>query len=145
MAPTYNSSGLDWGGYGITVPGIVTSEDTTKAQKDYAGESNTNKIQAALTDKGLPLSPAVDYCRNYTFKNGKKGYLWAGGEAMDACANQKAINVAMDKIGGIYMTDNFWTSTQANDSKAWKCGVYDSTLVQDYKYNKIPVIAVCSI
>ena len=143
MAPTCNSSGEYWGDTGLAISGIVTSEGVTEAQKDYAGESNTNKI---ITQLGIAVTPAAAaYCRNYTFKNGKKGYLWAGGEAMDACANQDAINVAMQKIGGSFMVDNYWTSTQANASKAWKCGVYDSNFLPDHKYNQIPVIAVCSI
>ena len=142
MAPTYNSLGANWGDTGLVISGIVTSEGVTEAQKDYAGELNTDKIIAQL---GIDVAQAAKYCRNYTFKNGKKGYLWSAGEAMDACANQEAINVAMDKIGSIYMTDNYWTSTQANASKAWKCDVYNSKIFQDYKYNEIAVIAVCSI
>ncbi len=142
MAPTYNSSGAIWGDTGLVISGIVTSEGVTEAQKDYAGELNTDKIIAQL---GIDVAQAAKYCRNYTFKNGKKGYLWSAGEAMDACANQEAINVAMDKIGSIYMAQNYWTSTQANASKAWKCDAYNFKIFQDYKYNEIAVIAVCSI
>ena len=142
MAPTYNSSGANWGDAGLAISGIVTSEGVTEAQKDYAGELNTDKIIAQL---GIDVAQAAKYCRNYTFKNGKKGYLWSAGEAMNACANQEAINIAMNKIGSIYMTDNYWTSTQVNASQAWKCNVYDSKIIQDYKYNEIAVIAVCSI
>lgn len=141
MAPTYNSSGLIWGDAGLAISGIVTSEGVTEAQKDYAGELNTDKI----AQPGIDIAQAAKYCRNYTFKNGNKGYLWAGGEAMDALANKDAINAAMDKIGSIYLSDTYWTSTQANASKAWKCNVYDSKIIQDYKYNEIAVIAVCSI
>ena len=142
MAPTYNSSGVIWGDAGLAISGIVTSEGVTEAQKDYAGELNTDKIIAQL---GIDVAQAAKYCRNYTFKNGKKGYLWSAGEAMNACANQEAINVAMNKIGNIYMTNNYWTSTQADASKAWKCSVYESQTAPDYKYNEIAVIAVCSI
>ena len=142
MAPTYNSSDLIWGDAGLAISGIVTSEGVTEAQKDYAGELNTDKIIAQL---GIYVAQAAEYCRNYTFKNGKKGYLWSAGEAMNACANQEAINVAMDKIGSTDMKDNYWTSTQADASEAWKCDVYDSKIIKDDKYNKIAVIAVCSI
>ena len=142
MAPTYNSSGVIWGDDGLAISGIVTSEGVTEAQKDYAGELNTDKIIAQL---GIDVAQAAKYCRNYTFKNGKKGYLWSAGEAMNACANQEAINVAMNKIGSKYMTDIYWTSTQANASQAWKCDVYDSKIIKDYKYNEIAVIAVYSI
>ena len=142
IAPTFNSLGVNWGDTGVAISGIVTSEGVTEAQKDYAGELNTDKIIAQL---GIAVAQAAKYCRNYTFKNGKKGYLWSAGEAMNACANQEAINVAMNKIGSKYMTSNYWTSTQANASRAWKCDVYNSEIFQDYKYNEIAVIAVCSI
>ena len=142
IAPTHNSSGNAWGDTGLAISGIVTSEGVTEAQKDYAGESNTNKI---ITQLGIYTAPAANYCRNYTFKNGNKGYLWAGGEAMDAIANYNAIHEAMEKIGGQSMAYGYWTSTQVNANKAWKCDVNNSKIYQDYKYNEIPVRAVCSI
>lgn len=142
MAPTYNSSGEIWGDTGLAISGIVTSEGVTEAQKDYAGKSNTNKI---ITQLGIYVARAANYCRNYTFKNGEKGYLWAAGEAMEAIANQDAINVAMKKIGGNSMAYGYWTSTQVNANQAWKCDANNSQIYQDYKYNEILVIAVCSI
>ena len=142
MAPTYNSSGANWGDTGLAISGIVTSEGVTEAQKDYAGELNTDKIIAQL---GIDVAQAAKYCRNYTFKNGNKGYLWSAGEAMNAIANQNAINVAMRKIGGRSMTYGYWTSTQVNANKAWMYDMNNSIFFQDYKYNEIPVIAVCSI
>ena len=118
IAPTYiESSAEEWGVNGI-VSGIITTEDTAIAKHDYAGEANTDKIIAQL---GSGNAPAAESCRNYTFKNGKKGYLWSFGEAYDAYKNKNAIVEAMEKIGGRMMqrTDSHWTSTQASSVTAW--------------------------
>ena len=118
IAPTNVESGAEeWGVNGI-VSGIITTEDTVIAKHDYAGEANTDKIIAQL---GSGNAPAAESCRNYTFKNGKKGYLWSFGEACDAYNNKNAIVEAMEKIGGRMMqrTDSHWTSTQASSGTAW--------------------------
>ena len=118
IAPTDYNATREWGGYGTTISGIVTSSDKTTAKKDYAGETNTDKIIAQL---GKGNAPAAEFCRNYTFKNGKKGYLWSFGEAQDAYNNKAAIDAAMRKIGGtaIATEDYLWTSTQYSSDRAW--------------------------
>ena len=118
IAPTGDNETRQWGGYGTTISGIVTSSNSTTAKKDYAGETNTDKIIAQL---GTGNAPAAEYCRNYTFKNGKKGYLWSLGEAQDAYNNKAAIDAAMIKIGGTAITTDsyLWTSTQYTSYDAW--------------------------
>lgn len=118
IAPTYDRIRKKWGGYGTTISGIVTSTDSVTAKKDYAGELNTDKIVSQLDIIG---APAAKYCRNYTFKNGKKGYLWSLGEARDAYNNKEAIDAAMRKIGGTAMDDEYfyWTSTQYSSERVW--------------------------
>lgn len=118
IAPTYEDNTRNWGAHG-TVFGTIASNDSVIAKKDYAGEANTNKIIAQLK---IEESPAVQYCRNYTFKNGKKGYLWSLGEACEVYNNRVAIDKAMIKIGGysIYSAkEEFWTSTQFSSLQAW--------------------------
>lgn len=149
IAPTYEKDGIyNWGAKGI-VYGIITSDDSVTAKKDYAGKANTDKIIAQLK---IEEAPAVQYCRNYTFKNGKKGYLWSLGEACEAFNNRKAIDEAMGKIGGdsIYPGgEEFWTSTQFSSSWAW---TIDFSGISDTHYwsyrDKLSaryVRAVCSI
>ena len=107
-----------WGD-SVQVSEIVTSTNNENAKKDYAGELNTDKIIAQL---GTGYAPAAEYCRNYTFKNGKKGYLWSLGEARDAYNNMQKINNAFIAIGYtkiLSSSDNYWTSTQANRDDAW--------------------------
>ena len=111
--PKYN-----WGD-SVQVSEIVTSTNKENAKKDYAGELNTDKIIAQL---GTGHAPAAEYCRNYTFKNGKKGYLWSLGEARDAYNNMQKINNAFIAIGYKKIASNsnyYWTSTQANRDDAW--------------------------
>ena len=97
----------------------MKSNDSAVAKKDYAGETNTDKIIEQL---GEDNAPAAEYCRKYTFKNGKKGYLWSLGEAQDAFNNKEAIDEAFIKIGESTMgkSDYHWTSTQYNYYRAWK-------------------------
>ena len=118
IQPTYpnDGSGSKWGDNTI-ITGIVTTEKVNIARKDYAGEANTNNIISQL---GEYRDIIANYCRNYTFKNGKKGYLWSLGEAYDVFNNIDAVNVALKKIGGenIFLTDH-WTSTQYSSYYAW--------------------------
>ena len=142
IAPTFDETQIQWGGKGTTISGIVTTTDTTKAKKDYAGEANTDKIIAKL---GTGNAPAAEYCRNYTFKNGKKGHLWSLGEARDAYNNKAAIDAAMRKIGGTAITTGsyHWTSTQYSSGSAWLLNWSDGYVYtggKDYNYY---VRAVC--
>ena len=120
IAPTStNIDNVVWSYSNEGISGIVMSNDSAVAKKDYAGETNTDKIIAKL---GENAAPAAQYCRKYTFKNGKKGYLWSLGEAQDAFNNKEAIDAALVKIGGFGMSadNDHWTSTQYNNYRAWK-------------------------
>lgn len=144
IAPTYDVEYKEWGGKGTTISGIVTNTDITKAKKDYAGKANTDKIIAKL---GKDNAPAAEYCRNYTFKNGKKGYLWSLGEAQDAYKNKAAINAAMKKIGGtaIATDDYYWTSTQYDSDYAWLLHLENGVVDFNSKDDGFYVRAVCSL
>lgn len=144
IAPIYNGESKEWGGAGTTISGIVTTGNSATAKKDYAGKTNTDKIIAQL---GKGNAPAAEYCRSFTFKNGKKGYLWSLGEAQDAYNNKAAIDAAMSKIGGTAIaTDGYlWTSTQSSSYYAWSLN-WDRSSVYDYsKDNTIYVRVVCSL
>lgn len=143
ISPTCDSRKYQWGGYGTTISGIVTTDDTVTAKKDYAGKSNTDKIIAKL---GTGKAPAAEYCRNYTFKNGKKGYLLSLGEALDAYNNQAAINAAMSKIGGtaIVTEDYYFTSTQYSSGYAWELNWNYGFTSYESKNNYLNVRAVCA-
>lgn len=97
----------------ITDLGIMTY--TTK--KENSGimlmstiENDDDNMYAAL------------WCANYTFKNGKKGYLGAAGEMYALGQNRGAINTALDKINGTSLNKEnlyfIWSSTQSSASFA---------------------------
>lgn len=89
---------------------IVESEDFDVAVLDYAGEANTDKI--SVYESGTCPLPAVKFCRDTQFKNGKQGYLWSLGEAYIAQGKRDEINAAIDKLGGTKMTEEkYYTST----------------------------------
>ena len=144
IAPTANIEKKQWGGYGTTISGIVTSNDSVTAKKDYAGELNTDNIIAQL---GIGNAPAAEYCRSLTFKNGKKGYLWSLGEAQDAYNNKAAIDAAISKIGGTAIaTDNYlWTSTQYSSYGAWRLSWNGGGVDSNPKDNNYYVRAVCAL
>lgn len=144
IAPTDYDTDCQWGQAGTTISGIVTSDDDETARKDYAGEANTDKIIAQLGEFGKYTAAAC--CRNYTFKNGKKGYLWSAGEARDAYNNRDAIRKAMMKIGGITLNNSgyYWTSTQNSSNNAWLLDWSIGSMYTQNKINRNYVRVVCA-
>lgn len=102
------------------VEGVTTTTDSTVAATDYKGKANTEAIGKALGQN----APAAYYCSNYTFKNGKKGYLMAVGEAQEIFVNMRKISELLNYINPNTTNLNngyeIWTSTQNNESTAWR-------------------------
>lgn len=101
------------------VGGVTTTTDSTVAATDYKGKANTEAIVKALGQN----APAAYYCSNYTFKNGKKGYLMAAGEAQEIFVNMRKISELLNYINpnttNLANGYEVWTSTQNNNSTAW--------------------------
>ena len=137
-----SSSTLRWGGYGKTVPDIVTSTSTATAALDYDGVGNTPKIieyLAGTNDGRVDGAPAAEACAAYTFPNGKKGYLPALGELQGAYNNKSAVVSAMTLIGGTAIKSSFyWSSTQSSSNRSyllnWRNGSLDYYDKLDYRY-----------
>ena len=114
------SDTMEWGKFGITVSGIVTTTDANTAKKDYAGKDNTEKI---VTQLGESNAAAASYCRNTSnlFPDGRKGYLGSLGEWQEAYNNKSEIDACMSLIGGTAIAANYyhWTSTQHSSNQAW--------------------------
>ena len=110
---------LSWSKTYQLVGGVTTTTDSMVAITDYKGKANTEAIVKALGQN----APAAYYCSNYTFKNGKKGYLMAAGEVLEIFVNMQKISVLLDYINPD--TNNLnngyevWTSTQNDDNSAW--------------------------
>ena len=141
ISPTYAESPAEMWGTNRIVSGVITAEDIATAKKDYAGEANTDKIIAQLGKY-----TAAETCRNYTFKNGKKGYLWSMGEVYDAYANKNAIEIAMAKIGGTILNNSgyYWTSTQYSSNNAWLLDWSTGGTYSQNKINRNYVRVVCA-
>ena len=113
---------MQWGSYGTFIMGCVTTNSDETKRKDYEGKSNTDAIIAQL---GEEEDYAAKYCRNYTFKNGAKGYLPASGELYEAYLNKSEIDACMSLIGGQVLYDSSidnWgkiSSTQFDANYVW--------------------------
>lgn len=121
-----SSSTIRWGGYGKTVPDIVTATSSATAVLDYDGAGNTPKIieyLAGTNDGYVDGAPAAEACAAFTFPNGKNGYLPAIGEWQGAYNNKTAVVSAMSLIGGTAIkSDYYWSSTQKDSTYSWNLG-----------------------
>ena len=119
IAPT-QYSGLVWSKDGAqdSVSGVTTTTNPSVAIKDYKGIGNSSAI---VSKYGAGTDYAAGWCNNYTFKNGKKGYLGSLGEWEEAYNNKAEIDACMSLIGGtaIDTIDYSWTSSQCNSTTAW--------------------------
>ena len=111
---------LCWSKTNQLVGGVTTTTDSATAVQDFKGKANTEAIVKALGQN----APAAYYCSNYTFKNGKKGYLMATGESQEIFVNIQKISELLDYINTNTTNLNngfeIWTSTQKNESMAWR-------------------------
>lgn len=119
IATGRHTDGLAWSTESQLVEGVVATTDITEAFKDYNGKANTEVIVRALDTK----APSAYYCYNYTFKNGKKGYLMSAGEAREIYTNAETIANLLSTINpstsNLMVDDELMTSTQYNDSWFW--------------------------
>lgn len=135
---------LRWSETEQLVGGVTTTTDITVAQTDYKGKANTEAIVKALGQN----AQAAYYCSNYTFKNGKKGYLMAAGESHEIFVNIQKISELLDYINpdttNISNGYEVWTSTQNDNSTAW----YDDGIMLK-KFSKMAntyyVVPICSL
>lgn len=100
------------------INGIVTTTDESVAKNDYAGLENTDNI---ISQIGANNTPATNYCKTYSFLNGKKGYLGSLGEWAEAYNYKTDIDAYMSLINGdkIHSTSGIWTSTQKDIDNMW--------------------------
>lgn len=132
-----------WGNLNKTISDIVTTIYLNPAKADYAGNSNTDQIIAQDGE----ASEAANYCRSYTFLNGKKGYLGSCGEWTEVRDNKSEIDACMSLIGGVPLEtdDYYWTSTQYSLNNAWTWDLSDYYPRNDAKSNKNYVRAFGSL
>ncbi len=123
-----------WGPYSV-IPNIATTQEISEAVLDYKGQHNTRQIISEIASSQTDYS--AQYCSNFTFPNGKKGYLGAAGEWQAVFDNLDKITELLDLCGGDYTDyESAWSSTQAGYSTAW--GLRWDTGIRTYPKNNVP-------
>lgn len=132
-----------WSSASFLYPGVKNESTEDAPINDFDGIGNTKKIIDALPND---TSNVAYYCNQYEFKNGKKGYLFALGEAMLAYINKDKINTAYTRLQSDTVMDSlgsgFWTSNQQGSSQAWACGA-SSLYSAKSRYGSYLVIPAC--
>ena len=108
----------EWGTQKQLVEGATVASTASDALNDYNGKANTEAIIKALGTKAI----AASICTNFTFKNGKNGYLMSAGEAMEIYSNQSEISSFFEVLSStpnFSKSNTWWTSTQCDDDKVW--------------------------
>lgn len=144
MALQDSNSYTEWGSYGTSVSGITTTTSESEARVDYDGEAQTTVILNELGNSSS-AAPSAYYCREFTFPNGKKGYLGAAGEWQAAIDNKEAIESALIKCNSSDGLHYYWTSTQVNSEKMWVVDFSEDSLYSFYKDNQCVDRAITSL
>lgn len=132
-----------WSSTSFLYPGVKNESTEDAPINDFDGIGNTKKIIDAFPND---TSNVAYYCNQYKFKNGKKGYLFALGEAMLAYINKDKINTAYTRLQSVTVMDSFslglWTSNQQGSSQAWACGANSFYSIKS-RYGSYLVIPAC--
>ena len=109
----------EWSTQKQLVEGATVANTARDAMNDYNGKANTEAIIKALGEN----APAAFICTNFTFKNGKNGYLMSAGEAKEIYSNKTEISSLFDLLNAssdFSKSDTWWTSTQCDGVNVWK-------------------------
>lgn len=141
-----------YGGYNKLIKNIVTSSTSSIAVLDNDGIGNTPKIIeqcSGFTSQNVTGAPAAEYCANYTFPNGKTGYLGSLGEWQAVADNKTKVVNAMSLIGGTTLYEDYYyyycSSTQQDSLYAWALYLKFGTPQYNSKYSNMAVRAFCSL
>ena len=119
VIPAGSKYPLKWSTNTQFVEGVTTVTNYLDAIADFNGKANTEAIVKTLGAE----AEAAYYCSNYTFKNGRKGYLMSAGEANEMCLNISELSNMLNSIDSSstnFETGNkYWTSTQDSSSLVW--------------------------
>lgn len=143
----YVSDTVEWGpAVGVLVNGCTISSNTYSALEDFSGAANT----AAIIKAGCPSNTAASICYNYTFKNGRRGYLMSAGEASAIQTVSNSIWQLFKAIGLDYSfinSEERWTSSQVSETHAWSLNIGSSysSLGIKTKDNMYSAIPICSL
>lgn len=118
----------------VAIEGVTLTSSLSDSKTDFNGEANT-ALMLAQTTEG-----AAHTCANYTFPNGRKGYLPALGEWIVAYRYATDVKAAMTKIGGFvqYWYHN-WSSTQFSANNAWWLTMDDGSTDKGSKLTNVAI------
>ena len=120
-----------WGNKNGLIDGCTVNSDAITAVQDFAGAANT----AAIMKANAGLDTAASKCNDYVFRNGKKGHLMSGGEAIEI---QKNFDIVQSLLNDIDQNNapvenmSYWTSTQKGTDTAWGFRTDNDTLTDYY-------------
>ena len=121
-APTDQSSGAQWGCWGT----LITGADGTAIG---TGNQNTIDIEAGCTTTGT----AADICANLTLGGYSDWFLPSKDELNEMYLNIGQGNaLGLGNIGG-FATNNYWSSTEADNYSAWYHEFYSGNQDNNYK------------
>lgn len=112
---------------GSSIPPITESDVNNMSDEGIMTLATTSSEQYA-----------ANYCRNYTFRNGKVGYQPALGELHEAYQNKAEVDACMSLIGGKALYDSSinnywkWSSTQFSANYAWILAWDDGNLNHNF-------------
>ena len=119
VIPAGSKYPLKWSTNTQFVEGVTTVTNYVDAIADFNGKANTEAIVKTLGAE----AEAAYYCSNYTFKNGRKGYLMSAGEANEMCLNISELRNMLNSIDSSSINFEtgykYWTSTQDSSSLVW--------------------------
>ena len=123
---------MEWGGYGYSISGILTTKDASYAASDISSCSNTAKIRAAGGSSTYPAAWAV---YNYTTAGTNVGdwCLPAAGVVQYIYEQKATIDNSLRKINGdtTLWNTQIWSSTASSSHEAWN-GYWVSPYLQSY-------------
>lgn len=120
--------GTKWSNKNGLIDGCTVANDITTAVQDFAGAANTTAIMKANAD----FDTAASICNDYVFKNGKKGHLMSGGEAIEISKNFDTVYsllTGIDPDNAPVYNRTYWTSTQKGTDAVW---CYQLNTLTDY-------------
>lgn len=147
--PTAEQASTAWSSNtSVQIDGVFTTTDRATVESDFAGESNTAAILAAVQAGTIADAPAAQYAAGITFANGKTGYLPSAGELTLAYTVLDDINSCLTAIGGTQfdMGNKFyWSSSQCSAYNAWNWYRLTKYVNRYGKSNTLPVRVVSAL
>ena len=134
---------------------LYITEDSSVANVTYNGAQKTKDVvNSSYYDSTKYI--AFDYCYNYIFPNGRRGYLGASGEIMLFLRNKVAVNECLNLFGLSFYSGNYISLTLAyyypdssygSYGQLWKAGLVSDvpTLEKGNTYNGYSCLPFCEL